>query len=306
MAEKPPTKSILTVALISGAYLLFTGCFMGIKIEHLLIVFLYNFLYIISSKTRKFILAFTVFVVFGILYDVMKIFPNYHFNNIDIEGIYRLEKGLFGITWNNVLLTPNEFFVKIQSTFLDILSGLFYINWVPVPLAFGFYLFLKNKQQFLQFSIVFLFVNVIGFCIYYIHPAAPPWYVSMYGFDLHLHVPGNPAGLARFDDFFHAKIFGSIYSRNSNVFAAMPSLHCSYPVIVLYYACKCGLGKVKYLLAIFMLGIWFAAVYSGHHYVIDVVMGILCAIAGIGIFEKLIFKIKIVRLFLSKYLNAIS
>ena len=31
---------------------------------------------------------------------------------------------------------------------------------------------------------------------------------------------------------------------------------------------------------------WFAAVYSIHHYVIDVVLGIFCAIFAIAFFEK--------------------
>jgi len=39
------------------------------------------------------------------------------------------------------------------------------------------------------------------------------------------------------------------------------------------------------LFVVFMLGIWFAAVYSGHHYIIDVLAGILCALIGIAIFE---------------------
>jgi membrane-associated phospholipid phosphatase len=36
------------------------------------------------------------------------------------------------------------------------------------------------------------------------------------------------------------------------------------------------------------LGIWFAAVYSSHHYVLDVLAGITCAILGIGLFQKIL------------------
>jgi membrane-associated phospholipid phosphatase len=35
------------------------------------------------------------------------------------------------------------------------------------------------------------------------------------------------------------------------------------------------------------VGIWFAAVYSGHHYVLDVLAGIGCGLAGIGLFNLL-------------------
>jgi membrane-associated phospholipid phosphatase len=33
-----------------------------------------------------------------------------------------------------------------------------------------------------------------------------------------------------------------------------------------------------------MVGIWFAAVYNSHHYVLDIVAGITCGITGIILF----------------------
>jgi membrane-associated phospholipid phosphatase len=36
-----------------------------------------------------------------------------------------------------------------------------------------------------------------------------------------------------------------------------------------------------------MAGIWFAAVYSGHHYVLDVLAGITCGLTGITLFNYL-------------------
>jgi membrane-associated phospholipid phosphatase len=36
-----------------------------------------------------------------------------------------------------------------------------------------------------------------------------------------------------------------------------------------------------------MAGIWFAAIYSSHHYVLDVIAGICCGLAGISLFNYL-------------------
>ena len=277
----------------------------GLRIEHVLLVGIYNLCFFIDSRTRKFVLAFTIFLVFGILYDLMKAYPNYLVNHVDISPLYHFEKAVFGFTWDGQLLTPNEFFAQYPTPFLDILSGLFYINWIPVPLVFAAYFYLKNKQQFLHFSLTFLLVNVLGFCIYYIHPAAPPWYVSQYGFDLNLSIPGDAAGLVRFDNLVHLPVFESIYTRNSNVFAAMPSLHSAYPVVVFYYAVKNRLGWINWLLALFMAGIWFSAVYSGHHYVTDVLAGIICAISGIMLFQKILLKIDIFKSWIIRYTEII-
>jgi len=299
-------KQSLLVVFLSILLLGLLSLLVGLRIEHVLLVGFYNFCFFIDSRTRKFVLAFTIFLVFGMLYDLMKAYPNYLVNHVDISPLYHFEKAVFGFTCHGQLLTPNEFFAQYPTPFLDILSGLFYINWIPVPLAFAGYFYLKNKQQFLHFSLTFLLVNVLGFCIYYIHPAAPPWYVNQNGFDLNLSIQGDAAGLIRFDNLVHLPVFESIYTRNSNVFAAMPSLHSAYPVVVFYYAVKNRLGRINWLLALFMAGIWFSAVYSGHHYITDVLAGIVCAVTGILIFQKILLKTGTFKNWILKYTQIIS
>lgn len=305
-SEKFPVKAMIITLIISIIYLVFTYFKIGLKPEHIILITLYNVCFIVNRKTRKFISALAVFLIFGMLYDIMKVYPNYLVNTVDIESLYTHEKNIFGISWNNLLLTPYEYFNLNHSTFLDVLTGFFYVNWISVPILFAIYLYFRDKKTFLQFSFVFLFVNIIGFCIYYIHPAAPPWYVGQYGFTFHNSVHGSPGGLIRFDEFFNCHIFQSIYSRNSNVFAAIPSLHSSYPVVVLFYGIKKRLGLVNVFFVLFMMGIWFSAVYSGHHYVIDVILGICCALVGSFLFNEVIFKIPIVKKWLFNYENFIT
>lgn len=304
---KSPDRVTLFVILFSTLYIAGITVLSGVKVEYWLIIGIYNLCYFMNFKTRKIILAFTIFIVFALLYDLMKFYPNYIINHVDISSLYHFEKRVFGFTFNNQVVTPNEFFAMHHTTVLDIITGFFYINWMPVPIAFALWAYVRNKKLYLHFSLTFLLVNLIGFCIYYIHPAAPPWYVSLYGFDLHMNIPGNTAGLARFDEFFHVPVFHSLYARNSNVFAAMPSLHCAYPVVVLFYALKSKMKLyVKILLGVFMAGIWFAAVYSGHHYVTDVIAGILCAGLGILLFQKILLKIPKFQEWISKYKLLIS
>jgi inositol phosphorylceramide synthase catalytic subunit len=294
------------VILVNAIFLIFTFLLTGIKAEHLILSALCSFLYLYCEKTRKFILAFGIFVIFAIIYDLMKAWPNYMVNQVDISSLYHFEQNVFGFTEKGHLITPNEFFTDHHTLFLDIISGIFYINWIPVPLALAVYFYVTSKKQYLDFSLTFFFVNLIGFCIYYVHPAAPPWYVHLYGFDMHLGVPGNTAGLSRFDELVHLPVFASIYSKNSNVFAAMPSLHCAYPVIVLYYGMKNKLGRVNWLFGLFMTGIWFSAVYSGHHYVTDVIAGVICACVGIFIYQRIFLKTGLFQKWISDYQHTIT
>ena len=60
------------------------------------------------------------------------------------------------------------------------------------------------------------------------------------------------------------------------------------------------------LFAIIMLGIWGTAVYSSHHYIIDVMLGIGCALLGILLFEKGLMKTGWFENFFNRYYNYIK
>jgi len=285
-------KSILVVTLLSIAYLVISNFLIDYNSSELVLVGIFNVLFYLSPVTRKFILGFSIFIVYWIIFDYMKAFPNYHYTPVHIADLYNFEKHIFGIHDHNKLLTPNEYWRIHGTTFIDVVTGLFYLCWIPVPLGFAAFLFFKNKRQFLYFSLTFVLVNLLGFVVYYTFPAAPPWYVQYYGFHFTPLTAGNVAGLAKFDAYFHAGIFKSIYTKGSNVFAAMPSLHSSYPVIVLYYGIKSRYKVASIFFAIVMLGIWFTAVYASHHYVLDVLAGITTAILGISLFNLLMKKVK--------------
>jgi hypothetical protein len=314
--SKTIVKSVIIVFAISISYLLISGWLVGFKSDQLWLIVIFNtcfFLPDISrligfdfSITRKFILGFSIFIVYWIIFDYMKAFPNYKFNTVHIADLYNFEKKLFGINLNGTRITPNEYWRLNGNTYLDIAGGIFYLCWIPVPLAFAAFLFFKNRKQFLYFSLTFVLVNFIGFIVYYLYPAAPPWYVEYHGFNFEAATRGNTAGLAKFDAYFHAGIFKSIYAKGSNVFAAMPSLHSSYPVIVLYYGIKNHLGWANLFFVIVMLGIWFTAVYASHHYIIDVLAGIVCAITGIATFNALISRVGFFRSFVEKYEKSIQ
>lgn len=220
----------------------------------------------------------------------MRLVPNYEVNIVHIKEPYEIEKALFGININGLIMTPNEYFTVNNNSFFDLLSGLFYINWVPIPIMLAIYFYFKDKYYFTKFTLAFMFTNFAGFIIYYLYPSAPPWYVDIYGFDLLHGVQGNSAGLSRFDELVHLPVFENIFNKNANVLAAMPSVHSINPIVVLFYGLQKKLGKINWFFLIFMLGIWFSAVYSDHHYIIDVLAGIIVGVVVLYIFEKLIKK----------------
>jgi len=304
----PTWREANVFAAVQFFWIAVTALFLELRPEHWLMLVLMSAMFFLTQPSRKLLVALVPFALFGISYDWMNLCHNYEVNTVDIEGIYNAEKSLFGIATAAGILTPNEFFAQFDSAVVDFLCGLFYLCWVPVPIAFGLWLyFRKQRAVYLHFAIVFLLVNLIGFTFYYIHPAAPPWYYAKYGAEFLTTVPGDVAGLGGFDDMTGLGIFNGLYARNSNIFAAVPSLHSAYVPVALFYSfkAKCP-GWMRVTLAVIACGIWFTAVYTSHHYVIDVLLGIACAAVGIALFECVLMRIPAIKRFVERYIKYIS
>lgn len=301
-------REIIIVPGISALFLLFQILVVGLIPAQILMVILVNTLYFIHPITRKLTLALLPFVLFEISYDWMRLYPNYLVNPIDIQDLYEAEKALFGISTESGTLIPGEFFTIHHHAAADLLAGFFYLCWVPGPIALAFLLFFKGERNYcIRFTWAFLLVNLVGFAGYYIHPAAPPWYAIEFGFKPDFSTPGNVAGLARFDELVGIPVFHSIYVNNSNIFAAVPSLHAAYMLVATIYAV---MSRRSWTLiaacSVITLGIWWTAVYTCHHYIIDVLLGILTAFTGVFLFEAVLMRIPIFHSWFDKYTKFIS
>ena len=298
---------VAAVLTACAAFLIFTQAMMGLTAMHVLAVVLFAILYFYHPTTRKLAIAMLPFILFAITYDWMRLWLNYKVNPIDIQPIYEAEKHLFGIPADGTVITPNEYFSIHHHPIADAMAGFFYLCWVPLPFAFGLWLFFHDERRmYAHFALVFLLVNWLGFCGYYIHPAAPPWYALNFGFEPDFSTPGNVAGLARFDELVGIPVFSSIYVGNSNIFAAVPSLHAAYMLITTIYAILSRRHPaVIAIFALITIGIWWTAVYSCHHYIIDVLLGIATAFIAVLLFEQVLMRIPPFRRFVERFIQLI-
>lgn len=301
-------RELLADVIGSVAFLLVQWAVVGLLPAQVFMVLLFNLLFLAHPVSRRLAVALLPFVVFEICYDWMRLYPNYKVNPIDIYGLYATELSLFGVASEGVTMIPGEYFMQHHSALADLLAGFFYLCWVPGPMALGLWLLYKGEARwYLRFALCFLFVNFLGFAGYYLHPAAPPWYALQFGFEPDFSTPGNVAGLGRFDELIGVPVFQSIYVNNSNIFAAIPSLHAAYMLVATVYA---ALSRRSWSLiaacAFITVGIWCTAVYSCHHYIVDVVLGIFTALIGIYFFESLLMRWSAFRRFVDRYTHFIS
>lgn len=297
-------KPTATVLIGSALFLAFQSLVVGLIPAQVVMVGLFLLLFFAHPRSRRLAVALLPFVVFEVCYDWMRLLPNYMVSPIDVRGLYDAELSVFGITAaDGSTISLCEYFTAHHCAVADLLAGLFYLCWVPGPMAVGLWLFFTGRyRDYLHFAVAFLVVNWVGFAIYYIHPAAPPWYVLAHGFEPVLGTPGSAAGLVRFDMLVGLPVFQSIYVNNSNIFAAIPSLHAAYMLVATIYAVRSrSPWPLVVLCTVVTVGIWWAAVYSCHHYIIDVLLGIATAIFGVWLFEALLMRWGAVRRFMDGY-----
>jgi len=291
LKNKPSNQAILLFLGFILCYVLWITTVVGWRGDHYYFVTVWVALFFATPNTRRMFFAFLYIVLYWVVYDSMRVFPNYLFAEVNILQPYEIEKSFFGVDFNGVRVTLNEYWQQNTTPFLNVITALFYLSWVPVPFAYSIYLWFKKERSILiGFTISFLLVNTLGWIIYYLYPAAPPWYYAIHGDQFIAETIGSPAGLVRFDQMFDTLLFTNMYTKSSSVFAAVPSLHAAFPLILTHFSLKRKNPILTLLFIIVLIGIWFSAVYTNHHYVIDLILGVLCGILTILIYEFVINK----------------
>jgi membrane-associated phospholipid phosphatase len=113
-----------------------------------------------------------------------------------------------------------------------------------------------------------LLLSYAAFVTFVLVPTAPPWWASANGYldgVRLIHLSSHTA-------FLYDKV-------SPNSVAAMPSLHAAYPWLFFLFACRLW-GKRGGLVALYPAAVFFAVVYLGHHYVVDIIGGIVYASAS--------------------------
>ena len=259
---------------------------------HWLYMFSIGGLYFLHNWTRSFVVICLPMVVYGAMYDFFAFIPFDLLLPINISGPYQFDKIFFGIAHGSEIILPHEYiFQALAHPFWDTVSGIFYFLHIPGLLILILYFWLKYSVSLAQrFTLAFLCINVLAFTTYLLYPAAAPWYVAKFGFAQPLGpIPGDPAGLVRFEQLFGLHLFTENYGISPVVFGAVPSMHAGYATLGWLFSFKADRG-LFIIMTIYILGMYFSALYLQHHYLFDVIIGVLYALMAWFIVEKLFSK----------------
>jgi len=155
---------------------------------------------------------------------------------------------------------------------------------VPPFVAFAFWL--RRRALFYRFAASMLTLSFAGATTFYLFPAAPPWAASQAGVlgsvtkltDAHPAVSGVPVQTS--GSFSISRLI------DPNPYAAIPSLHGGYAFLVFLFLAALAWHTpwrriVVPLALLYPLLQSFAVVYTGNHYVVDLLIGFVYATAAV-------------------------
>lgn len=264
----------------------------GLERPHYLFALAIFVAFYLSQFTRQFLVIALPVVIYATLYDFLRYIPFSFLQPIHVTGPYHWDQWLFGVYQGNHLVSLNQWLHQMtQSKFFDFFSGAIYFLHIPVSLLMIIFLWRKKSRLDAQsYAMAFLVVNLFAFVTYTFFPAAPPWYVEKYGLiQPQGPILGDAAGLVAFDQLLGVNIYTDSYKLGAVTFGAIPSMHAGFATLVWFYSFKLG-KKWPLVLGVYILSMYFSAMYSQHHYMIDVVLGILYASIAWWLTDKFLFK----------------
>jgi hypothetical protein len=137
--------------------------------------------------------------------------------------------------------------------------------------------------QFKRFRTMVLTLAGAGFLTYALFPATPPWMAAEEG-----RLPFIQRTIGEMWGHFHVLPAASLFENGNgfvNDVAAVPSLHAAYPVLVLLFFWGRVSTPWRVLLVAYPLAMAFTLVYTGEHYVFDVMLG---WVYGVGIYALVV------------------
>ncbi len=273
-----------------GAYIVILSALMlvrGVSITPDVLLVAFGLAAVLLGRGRLFLRDWIPFIGLFFAYELMRGYADNIGLAVHVTDILALERTLFfGNLPTQVLQDALH-----PATGPDVLASVatvFYFLHFPLPIAVGFFLWLRRRRVYYDFVAALILLAMAGFVTYVLLPVAPPWWAAEHGY-----LPG-PDGLPAiaylkaqgFDQL--AGLFGfqgnyiysyTVYDINPNQVAAFPSLHAGFPFLGFLFARR-AFGRVGWVLLAYSVCVWFSIVYLADHYVVDIIGGLLYASAA--------------------------
>ena len=169
-----------------------------------------------------------------------------------------------------------------------VVSLVYTSHFLTVP-TMAVVLWLRNRALSYRFLRRWVTLSVAGLITYFLYPAAPPWWAWKHGALAEPVVRISTSGYSAIGLHNAGNTLNAVQADQSNPVAAMPSLHTAYALMAVAFFLPMIRRRWWPLLFAYPLAMTFTLVYSGEHYVIDVLVGwlyVAVTFAAVGLAER--------------------
>ncbi|MGD0247894.1 MAG: phosphatase PAP2 family protein [Candidatus Limnocylindrales bacterium] len=274
---------LLLGAIVAYAILLsFLMISRGISLTPDVVMVGFGLAAILLGRGRLFLRDWIPFVALFFAYELMRGYADKFGQAIHVTDIVSLERL---VSFGGLPTTLVQGLHQGPASSPDALASIcviFYFLHFPLPLAVGFLLWIRQRRLYYDFVAALIVLSMAAFVTYLLLPVAPPWWADKYHYVsgvLHLRDTGfnGLASFFGFGNYFFS--YQNVYGISSNDVAAFPSLHAAYPFLAFLFARR-AFGKVGFLMLAYTACVWFAIVYLGEHWVVDIIGGVAYALAA--------------------------
>jgi membrane-associated phospholipid phosphatase len=230
---------------------------------------------VIFGRGKAFLRDWVPFVVIFLAWEAMRGIADDFGAAVHSDGIIAMERFIaFG-------KVPSE---ELQRTFhhvgsvnaLDLAMSLVYLGHFLLPLLIAFALWLRSRWHYYEFVVALMLMSFAAFFTALFVPVAPPRFAYEYGQGLAvvdvLHDTLLQLQFAPVTTWAYGNVIG-------NPVAAFPSLHAAYPFLG-FLVLRRRWPRAAWFMLAYCFVVWFAIVYLGHHYVVDIIGGVAYALAA--------------------------
>lgn len=240
---------------------------------------------VVMGRTRLFLRDWLPFVAIFLGWESMRGVADELGATVHSTDVIAVERFFFAGRIPSEVL-QGAFHTRGQINVLDMATTFLYVAHFALPLVVAFTFWVLERGLFYRYLLALMLMSFAAFICYVLIPVAPPRFAGSFGPPLEV----EDIALSTFTQLHFAPVTTWLYgSISGNPVAAFPSLHSAYPLLAFLFA-RTRWPRASLILLAWAAAIWFSVVYLGHHYVIDVVAGILFAIGAYAALQSSILK----------------
>jgi membrane-associated phospholipid phosphatase len=276
------------VCLIVGAYLALGVATNSVRGYHWFMLAAIPCALLSAERGRKFFVDWAPLFAFWLVYDRLRLIQPQLYSRVAVETPFLMEQRLFGwVATGTVPAHAANAWLSghsgILAQTLELAAQIAYFSHLFVVPVTLFALWLAgvsregHRALFRRHIRAFTILNFSAIAIYLLLPVAPPWWVTLNGL-----APPTPELVAQVQ--MTAAMSGSLtqgmIKNASQWFAAVPSLHAAYPVLLLLLALRTRRLRIVIGVAVYACAVWTSTVVLNQHYLIDLLAGAFLAVVA--------------------------